>query len=220
MSVQDLLNYEAIQGGKDTSGFTADQNGNLVELVKYLIANPGASPGWSKYIEALNSNPLYEGGSDFNAVSGTISFTAANDGIFVPVWVRANLSVVQLFWANGSVVSGNASVAIYDKAGTRLATSGAVACVGTTAFQKHTVSVNLTPGLHWLGLSCDNTTQQWRAAGRATGAGPIGGSIGGGAFRAASQHPCPATLPAPTAVFSNQFQFGASSDANFPIAVW
>lgn len=44
MSVQDLLNYEAIQGGKDTSGFSADQNGNLIEIGKYLIANSGAMP--------------------------------------------------------------------------------------------------------------------------------------------------------------------------------
>lgn len=43
MSVQDLLNYDTIQGGKDTSGFSADQNGNLIEILKYIIANtPGA----------------------------------------------------------------------------------------------------------------------------------------------------------------------------------
>lgn len=41
MSVQDILNYIAIQGSHDASGFSADANGNIIELLKYIIANPG-----------------------------------------------------------------------------------------------------------------------------------------------------------------------------------
>jgi hypothetical protein len=43
MSVQDLLNYQAIRGsGYDSSGFSANVSGNLFEKLAYMIANPSA----------------------------------------------------------------------------------------------------------------------------------------------------------------------------------
>jgi len=47
MSVQDLLNYKAIQGVHDSSGVSANIDGNLFERIEYLVANPG-SPTFRK----------------------------------------------------------------------------------------------------------------------------------------------------------------------------
>jgi hypothetical protein len=81
----------------------------------------------------------------------------------------------QLFVANGSAVSGNFDLGIYDAAGTRLVSIGSTAQSGTTALQAATISpVPLSPGLYYFGLALDNTSGavlgHTSNAGRATGA--------------------------------------------------
>lgn len=82
---------------------------------------------------------------------------AANQAIYCPFVVTETTLWTRGWWYNGSTPAnqGNVCVAIYDEAGTRLATTGAVAAAGASVIQDaaFAASVTLTPGVYYVGYS-------------------------------------------------------------------
>lgn len=80
----------------------------------------------------------------------------ANEAIYVPFVVTEPTTWTRGFWYNGSVGAnqGNVCIGIYDEAGNRLATTGAVAASGA-AIQSaaFTASVFLQPGNYYMAYS-------------------------------------------------------------------
>lgn len=74
MSVQDILNYAALQGEFDSSGISADQNGNILELLRYLIATPATATFLAQLLPGFSAStwwhtsPLLVVGTDGNTV--------------------------------------------------------------------------------------------------------------------------------------------------------
>lgn len=69
---------------------------------------------------------------------------------------------VKLFAVNGTAVSGNVDIGIYDESGTRLVSSGSVAQTGTSVIQIFDITDTLLGvGLFFLAMAVDNTTAQF-----------------------------------------------------------
>lgn len=112
---------------------------------------------------------------------------AANRALYLPCVIGVACTIIGVKIRVGTQ-SGNISVGLYSSAGSRVATSGAVACpasgVANVAF---TASYVATAGRYYLAISCDNVTATFAAPNPANTAGP-------GACRfEASAHPLPAT---------------------------
>jgi hypothetical protein len=110
-----------------------------------------------------------------NSGATSTTWPTANTAFFMPFAVPLPVVAQQLFLVNGGAVSGNFDVGIYDAQGTRLVSLGSTAQSGTTALQAAAIaSLQLAPGLYYLGLALDNTTGAVLGhisnAGRATGA--------------------------------------------------
>lgn len=123
----------------------------------------------------------------------TMALTA-NDGVYLRSRDGGTISKIGLFV---STSSGNISVAAYRNSGsgrsavpaTRLATSGAVACPGASAYAEVSLgaTVTLLPG-DWLFLSADNNTATFRTS----LSGAADNNIGlGRQFRQTTAHPAP-----------------------------
>lgn len=126
---------------------------------------------------------------------GNAVFTGANRGMYARVVSGGSISKVALEVA---VSSGNISVAAYQNSGTgrssvpgtRLATSGAVACPGT-GYQEVSLGATITVAAgDWLFLSCDNTTASFNRWSNASGSALNNGMT----FRQDSAHPAPSTV--------------------------
>jgi hypothetical protein len=77
----------------------------------------------------------------------------------VPVVLAIPVTVYQLAGFNGTVVSGNIDLGIYDANGGRLVSAGSTAQAGTTAAQVIDITDTLlTPGVYYLAQSADNIT--------------------------------------------------------------
>lgn len=86
-------------------------------------------------------------------------YVSANLALFFPFQVFKQFTVRKFFWYNGTAVSGNVCVAVYDAHGTRLGTSGSVAQAGTSVIQEHDVTdFELPPGVFYLAIAMDNVT--------------------------------------------------------------
>lgn len=204
MSVQDLLNYDAIQGGKDTSGFSADQNGNVIEILKYLIANAAAGdpmpPIISPYIEQACGGILSR---DFLASASfgppTSATWTANQMNGYPVVVTRGITIRKLYSANGATASGNIDVGVYDESYNKVISSGSTAQAGAGALQEFDVAdTPISAGLYYVVFALDNATGTvYRSESIST---PFHNLLGG--IRQSSAFALPATL-APTAVPSS-----------------
>lgn len=102
-------------------------------------------------------------GFQLSAMSLSTSVSAAwpssNLAIYIPFTVYETITITKLSILNGSAVSGNFDIGIYDAGGARLVSSGSTAQSGTSAIQ--TVDITdkvLAPGLYYLALAFDNTT--------------------------------------------------------------
>lgn len=87
----------------------------------------------------------------------------ANLAIFVPIVLPFPYLVSRLWWMNGSTITtSNADMGIYTKDGTRLASAGSTAMVGTGTIQYAALGTPmlLAPGRYFFGWSCDNTTSR------------------------------------------------------------
>jgi hypothetical protein len=91
--------------------------------------------------------------------AASATWPTANKAIFVPFILARSFTVVQIGFFNGSAVSGNVDVGIYDEAGTRLVSSGSTAQSGTDAVQAfNTTDITLGPGRYYMAAAMDNTT--------------------------------------------------------------
>ena len=127
--------------------------------------------------------------SSGGAYNNSATWSSVNQALFTPVTLTVPVTVYQLACFNGTAVSGNIDLGIYDSVGTRLVSSGSTAQAGTTAAQVIDITdTNLVPGVYYLAQAMDNTT------------GTIHGSVIGnlmlaacGVVQMASAFPLPST---------------------------
>lgn len=92
-------------------------------------------------------------------ISTSFAWPTANLGLFVPVEIYSSLTVVKMSVANGTAVSGNIDVGIYDMNGNRIVSAGSTAQTGTSVIQTFDITDTLLQaGLYYMALSADNTT--------------------------------------------------------------
>lgn len=131
-----------------------------------------------------------------NNLSANVLWLGQPHGSDNLTWASANRMILTPFYNNGRMTiskarlyvltsSGNVSVAVYNNAGTRLVTSGAISCPTAGIQDVSLSSTTLTTGRHFIGLSCDVTTFVLM--------GLLQYLVPGFALQAAS-HPCPATI--------------------------
>jgi len=121
---------------------------------------------------------------------------AANQAIYVPVVLTTGATWTRGWWWNGSVPgnAGNIAVGIYDEAGNRLATTGAVAASGASVVQSaaFSASVFLYPGAYYVGYSpsASGVNATW---GFSSSSSVQRGRYAGAYTQAVGSHPLPAT---------------------------
>lgn len=92
-------------------------------------------------------------------VFASTTYPTANLAIYIPFVIDEPLTVQRLFWANGTVASGNVDIGVYSVDGTRLVSSGSTAQSGPNAHQSVDVTDTLLGrGVYYIGVSMDNTT--------------------------------------------------------------
>jgi phage tail sheath gpL-like len=92
-------------------------------------------------------------------VTGSAVWPTASLSILIPVWLPEQIIVAQLGWVNGSVVSGNVDMGIYNQDGVLLLSTGSTAGSGTSALQLVNVTdTPIGPGLVYMALAVDNIT--------------------------------------------------------------
>lgn len=91
----------------------------------------------------------------------TAIWPTASMAFYIPFWVANTYVAVKMATHNGSVVSGNVDVGIYDSGGTRLVSSGSTAQAGTNVLQEYDIAdTTLVAGQYYLALALDNITGQ------------------------------------------------------------
>lgn len=125
------------------------------------------------------------------------TWPAANRAIYMPVYLTADGTCTQLWTMNGATALGNLDIGIFDSAGTKLFSSGAVAQSGTNTIQPVDITDQWLPaGAYYIGLShSTNTGTYFRYA---TGT-VILRTLG--LVQQATSHPLPASIT-PAAVAS------------------
>lgn len=113
-------------------------------------------------------SPLHEAHQEGRIIytGGPVStaWPVANLCIYVPIYVYTHVKVYSLWWSNGSVVSGNACMGLYDESGSRIAETGVVAQSGTNAPQEPSITAfDIPPGRYFAGLAVSNTTGHIRS---------------------------------------------------------
>jgi len=84
---------------------------------------------------------------------------SANRTIQVPIALERITTIRQMYAYNGTVVSGNADVGIYDYVGNLLVSMGATAQAGTSVIQTFNIAdTTLAAGIYFLALALSNTT--------------------------------------------------------------
>lgn len=140
---------------------------------------------WASYSGALTA------GGQGTPASAT--GPAANEAQYLPFMVTQTATFTRGFWWNGSVATnaGNVAVGIYDEAGVRLATTGAVAASGNSVVQSaaFAASVTLSPGMYYMAISFSGAAGANATTANAASL-PIGRSSG--MYRqAVGSHPLP-----------------------------
>lgn len=87
------------------------------------------------------------------------AWSAANRALFIPFRLSRPITAVKMFVFNGTTVSGNLDVGIYNKDGVRLVSSGSVAQAGTSQVQVIDIADTfLDIGLFYMAMAMDNST--------------------------------------------------------------
>lgn len=114
--------------------------------------------------------PTITPGSDESIGIGTgaassVAWPAANRAYYIPFQLWSPFPVRRIFWANGTVVSGNVDAGIFASepgngaAVTRLYSTGSTAQAGTSVLQSVAPTAFILPvGAYYLTLAMDNTT--------------------------------------------------------------
>ncbi len=105
------------------------------------------------------STPSLSGVSGNLGTPASAVWPLANRAIFVPFRLSRSIVAVKLFIFNGTVVSGNVDVGLYDEFGTKLVSKGSTAQAGTSALQAFDITdTRLGPGLFYLAVALDTGT--------------------------------------------------------------
>lgn len=92
----------------------------------------------------------------FNA---STAWPTSNLAMFFPVEVYQPITIVKMMVNNGTAVSGNIDVGIYDASGNKRVSAGSTAQAGTSAIQIFDITDTLLfPGLYYMAVALDNTT--------------------------------------------------------------
>lgn len=92
-------------------------------------------------------------------LNASIAWPVANLAIYEPSIIYQPLTIVKMSILNGTAVSGNVDIGIYDAGGAKLVTAGSTAQAGTSAIQTFDITDTLLrPGLYYMALALDNTT--------------------------------------------------------------
>src|SRR5579872_5172234 len=107
-----------------------------------------------KSIESLG--PLIMNTGAINGASAT--WPTANLAIFVPFYVAKTIVVKNMFSVNGSAVSGNIDVGIYDIGGNKIISKGSTAQANTSGIQPFSITATeLGAGIYYMAIAMDNT---------------------------------------------------------------
>lgn len=150
-------------------------------------------------------------GNTISSSSATIStaYPTASLAMFYPFYVIAPTTYARAFVFNGTVVSGNIEIGIYDAKGRKVTSVSAVQA-GTSQLQLIDLTdFTLYPGLYFLALVMDNTTGTIMCS-NAPSAAHLGFA---GAFQMAAASPLPnaATFALPTTSLLPYFGFSQRS---------
>lgn len=120
-------------------------------------------PSISESPQAVISTVSAEGvGPSITPFSSTYSaavWPSANLAFFVPIRLGASFTSTKIFWLNGATVgTNNVDVGVYDSQGNQLAHTGNTLTSGASAVQSVTLAVTLLPGLYYLAMVMDGTT--------------------------------------------------------------
>ena len=107
-----------------------------------------------------------------NALVGVAAWPSGNLGIWVPIAIAAPYLVTRFWWANGATANSSVDVGVYIANGNgaeRLASTGPTNQVGASRIQSVALgtSIVLSPGPHYLAMSCNNTTGTFYRMGQA-----------------------------------------------------
>lgn len=102
-------------------------------------------------------------GREMSANSGSFgvstAWPTANLAIYIPVEIFNPVTIAKMSVNNGTAVSGNIDVGIYDAGGKRLVSKGSTAQAGTSAIQTFDITDTLlNPGLCYMAVALDNNT--------------------------------------------------------------
>lgn len=113
----------------------------------------------------------YTGGRNLRAwnigtVPASTAWGTANLAIYLPFSLPFTYVAARMAWRNGTVVSGNVSIGIYNAAGTNLYASAATVQAGTSARQYVTLGspLTLTPGHYFMALAASSATATFFAS--------------------------------------------------------
>lgn len=95
--------------------------------------------------------------------SSAAAWGTANRAIYVPVRVPKRCVVRELGIGSGATATGNVDVGIYDPSGVRLVSSGSTAKTATSIQAVDVTDTTIGPGLYYLGLNNDTTTDTFVA---------------------------------------------------------
>lgn len=120
---------------------------SIIDLWSWEVA----ATGWT----AQNGGFASDGGG---------AWPSANRAIFVPFWLDDEIVVDRMSFLNGTNVSGNLDLGIYNSAGVRLCSAGSTAQSGAFGCQtaNMTSPAAILPGLNYLAAVLDNTSGQNR----------------------------------------------------------
>lgn len=130
----------------------------------------------------LSTDDIYAG-EEYALNAGAAASTAwptAGLALYIPFYVSAPGLAQGIFVQNGTAVSGNVEVALYDEYGNKIATSGKIAQAGTSAPQYVAFGspVQLTTGRYYIALMFDNTTSTVLAWGTSAAATNVNRMLG------------------------------------------
>lgn len=93
------------------------------------------------------------------AAGASATWPAANRAYIIPFYLPMAATATKMYVYNGSAVSGNIDLGIYNFVYSRLVSSGSTAQSGTSAIQTVDITdTRLDPGTYYMALSIDNTT--------------------------------------------------------------
>lgn len=114
----------------------------------------------SAVMSTVSTNSIANELVNTNNTFNTAAWPSSNLALYIPVKIAYPYTAVKMFWANGSTVGTNhVDVGIYDAQGNQLVHSGSTLTSGTNATQiVDTTDVTLQPGLYYLAMAMDGTT--------------------------------------------------------------